>query len=615
MKDIRKGNDINVAWKIMKDGAPFSLTGKDVHIYLKTPFGKREVKDFSVAGNTISWTFYGKDQNHLGKHSLELVINENEVGMISTDYCDFVNLVSCSCMVGGSDEGNITTESIELTTTLEFVAGEGGGSYDDSAIWEAVTKLNEDKVDKVEGLGLSQESFTTEEKEKLSNIENYDDTGIKQDLAKKANKSEIPTKMSQLEQDIEIGSDYDDTEIKEELAELSAEVSGLSEKVDELGQPIFKAVYGETTYNAIKSAYKSGMVVHCDYIGNCYVLSRIDNNNAYLTCTLGTIVYRIMCSSASTWANATFETEQVKNKTTSLSSASTDTQYPSAKAVYDAVSKKSEVSLEALANGNLKVTIDGVSKDFMAATPSGDPQHYAFMAIGAKYNATANDSSVAAPWAALADDAADKVVIHKAGHWLLNGVGDLTNRDMRHILARGAAVPGVAYSMANAVSDYYNKDNNPGANAVRTNYCFAGTTNFTVEMGTFFNNQVIEVGELSARPNGAHGNIVTKTQYFARLATNLRHIVGVCIPIDTYADAFTGAPFLKTIDVRDLKYNINFKDQPLLTNASILNMINKEKATNAIVITLHADAYARAMANTNIQSALAAHPNVSLAKA
>lgn len=255
MKDIRKGNDINVAWKIMKNGAPFSLTGKDVRIYLRTPFGKREVKDFSVAGNAISWTFYGKDQNHLGKHSLELVINENEVGMISTDYCDFVNLVSCSCMVGGSDEGNITTESIELTTTLEYVAGEGGGSYDDSAIWEAVTKLNEDKVDKVEGLGLSQENFTTEEKEKLSGLENYDDSEIKNDLAKKAYKSEIPTKMSQLEQDIEIGSDYDDTEIKEELTELSAEVGKKQDIISDLETIRSGAAKGATALQSVPATY------------------------------------------------------------------------------------------------------------------------------------------------------------------------------------------------------------------------------------------------------------------------------------------------------------------------------------------------------------------------
>lgn len=35
-----------------------SLAGKDIAIYLKTRLEKEEVKDFSVAGNTISWTFY-----------------------------------------------------------------------------------------------------------------------------------------------------------------------------------------------------------------------------------------------------------------------------------------------------------------------------------------------------------------------------------------------------------------------------------------------------------------------------------------------------------------------------------------------------------------------------
>lgn len=40
-----------------------------------------------------------------------------------------------------------------------------------------------------------------------------------------------------------------------------------------------------------------------------------------------------------------------------------------------------------------------------------------------------------------------------------------------------------------------------------------------------------------------------------------------------------------------------------------------EIATSAITITLHADAYARAMANADIVAALQAHPNVSLASA
>ena len=44
-------------------------------------------------------------------------------------------------------------------------------------------------------------------------------------------------------------------------------------------------------------------------------------------------------------------------------------------------------------------------------------------------------------------------------------------------------------------------------------------------------------------------------------------------------------------------------------------MIENEAAKSAITITLHADAYARAMANADIVAALEAHPNVSLASA
>ena len=195
MKNTRIGNDINVAWKILKNGNPFSLMGKKVAVYLKTPFGKEAIKDFSVTGNIINYTFYGKDQKHLGRYGLELVVNENEYGMITTDVCNFVNLVACSCKVGGNDEGNVETESIELTSTLEYVAGEGGGSYDDSAIWIEISRLDEEK----------------------------------------ANKTEIPTKLSQLEQDIEIGGEsYDDTEIKNTILELDRTKANTSDVANTL---------------------------------------------------------------------------------------------------------------------------------------------------------------------------------------------------------------------------------------------------------------------------------------------------------------------------------------------------------------------------------------------
>lgn len=58
-----------------------------------------------------------------------------------------------------------------------------------------ITNLQNNKVDKVEGKGLSTEDFTTELKTKLEGLENYNDAEIKQDIA------ELEEKVSTLEED------------------------------------------------------------------------------------------------------------------------------------------------------------------------------------------------------------------------------------------------------------------------------------------------------------------------------------------------------------------------------------------------------------------------------
>ena len=158
MKDTRIHNDINVAWGIFHNGEPYSLEGKDVSLYLLSPYSRFKLKDFTIEGNKVRWTFYGKDQKSTGKYSLELVINEGAEGMVTTDYCNFVNLVAYSCKVGGADDGNVQTESIELTSTIEYIAGEGGGtSYDDTEIRAELSRLEKDKADKSELTELSAE--------------------------------------------------------------------------------------------------------------------------------------------------------------------------------------------------------------------------------------------------------------------------------------------------------------------------------------------------------------------------------------------------------------------------------------------------------------------------
>lgn len=148
MKDKRIGNDISVVWTLMRDGAPFNISGLPVTLYLRNMYGKTEIEDFTVSKNQVNWTFYGKDQKQTGKYSLVLVVNEDKEGMLTTDACDFVNLVSCSCKVGnGADECGVQTESIELTTTLEYVAGSGTISIEiDSELSEESTNPVENRV-------------------------------------------------------------------------------------------------------------------------------------------------------------------------------------------------------------------------------------------------------------------------------------------------------------------------------------------------------------------------------------------------------------------------------------------------------------------------------------
>ena len=80
------------------------------------------------------------------------------------------------------------------------------------------------------------------------------------------------------------------------------------------------------------------------------------------------------------------------------------------------------------------------------------------------------------------------------------------------------------------------------------------------------------------------------------------------------SEAFKNADYLKYIKIETLRVSLVFTS-PYLYTKCILYMIQKEEATSPITITLHPDAYARAMANADIVAALEAHPNVSLASA
>lgn len=268
-------------------------------------------------------------------------------------------------------------------------------------------------------------------------------------------------------------------------------------------------------------------------------------------------------------------------------------------------SKQEALTLTVKDNGNIVLAnIQGQSKEFMPATPSGDPMHYAYVAAGAEYNDTGADIIKTAPWADLADDDVDKTVIHKAGYWYLNGLGDLTNNDMLNIMYTNMPFSYALYagSAHKFRTNLCFEDNNP--------FIFVGRGNCAALIRDNANIKVLRLpisGNYDYKPNTANELC---------LGSRVIHITNILNGenISNYSRSFD-CRFLRTIKIKSLKCDISFSMVSGLTLKSILYMINNEAATSPITITLHADVYNKCMANADILAALETHINISLASA
>ena len=121
VKNIRIGNDILISWSVwanQEDRVPFDFTNKTVKLMMKRGLKEWEMP-FSINGNTLSTTFYGKDQDQLGGHTLYLVVNDGLPNMNTVDACAIINLVPSGCKKPKStDCSEIAIESAELCGDL-----------------------------------------------------------------------------------------------------------------------------------------------------------------------------------------------------------------------------------------------------------------------------------------------------------------------------------------------------------------------------------------------------------------------------------------------------------------------------------------------------------------
>lgn len=239
---------------------------------------------------------------------------------------------------------------------------------------------------------------------------------------------------------------------------------------------------------------------------------------------------------------------------------------------------------------------------FAANTPSGDPMHNMYVAVGAEWNGGV-DKTYPTPWADYAEDEEDKVCVHKSGHWKFYDVGDLTNLDMIY-----------AYR-------------DSGLNIKFTNLQFINSNSRIISLGwhadarTFLNDgyepftvcsNLIEI--VFYKNNTGVVKIQGNCDYIFAFSRKLKYIYGKLKFMGSISDtAFIYCSDLRIIFVNELQSNISFKQSPKLSKHCVRYMIENASDTT-VSITLHPTAYERAVADAGVQSALANKTNVSLAK-
>lgn len=248
--------------------------------------------------------------------------------------------------------------------------------------------------------------------------------------------------------------------------------------------------------------------------------------------------------------------------------------------------KQDTLTLTVKDNGNIVIgNIQGQTKEFMPATPSGDPNHYMYEQCGAVWNG-------------------------KTGYWELNGLTDMTNEDMQE-----------SYITCNMYSDillspakYMNK-------SFRTNILgnieMSSTLPVNSAQQIFRGSSKLEILNFNFKPSGSETPlyIFSNMDYCFYRCNALRSILGsIKCTNANFTEAFKGCKSLTNIKLLNVSKAISFADSPNLSRESLLYLINNA-GTASFTITLHADAYANASADEDIQAALAIKTNITLESA
>ena len=128
---------------------------------------------------------------------------------------------------------------------------------------------------------------------------------------------------------------HEDAVIDNDNVTLSTKLAAITASIPE--DKVFLVTYGTTTATQVIAAISSSKTPICFYNDKCYIYSHLESNYYYFYCVSDKLYWISVYGDTPTWSSGNNSYELSTNKVISLSSGSTDTQYPSAKCVYNAI--------------------------------------------------------------------------------------------------------------------------------------------------------------------------------------------------------------------------------------------------------------------------------------
>lgn len=241
--------------------------------------------------------------------------------------------------------------------------------------------------------------------------------------------------------------------------------------------------------------------------------------------------------------------------------------------------------VQSVGNATDKIMSQKASTDsFIANTPSGDPMHNVYVKVGAKWNA-------------------------KTGFWELNGLTDITNKQMltiyietNNFLMLQSSLE-ACYCFSKCRTNIPNIPYLSSVDRLQSEWIDFFRQSDNVEVIVFKN-----IYSFYFKPNTLNGVFFN--------CFNLRLIDGILDVSKCFkqnSNDFINCLKLESVKLYKLNYSIGLTYCKMLSSESVQYMI--ENATDAtITITLHPESYDRAIADAGVQTALASKTNVSLAK-